>query len=175
MEKESKHQPSNRTKDYKPSVTILNSDLDRQTIEELGKFSILWGCFEKQYCSNNCNFGNLKKAVQAVKEVEIHTSLLQSALQMRINEIGIADTGEYFKEGLFPEGAHVPKNKDTIVNAMVSFFSEGKSLFGCFLCMYRIRNNLMHGLKCVQELNLQYKLFQACNAILEDVLNSSRS
>lgn len=38
---------------------------------------------------------------------------------------------------------------------------------GCLLVIYRIRNNLMHGLKCIEQLNDQLKLFEAVNGVLE--------
>ena len=38
---------------------------------------------------------------------------------------------------------------------------------GCLLVIYRIRNNLMHGLKCIEQLNDQIKLFEAVNDVLE--------
>lgn len=40
---------------------------------------------------------------------------------------------------------------------------------GCLLVIYRIRNNLMHGLKMVEELNNQLKLFKAVNGVLESI------
>ena len=40
---------------------------------------------------------------------------------------------------------------------------------GCLLVIYRIRNNLMHGLKMVEELNGQFELFQAVNGVLESI------
>ena len=40
---------------------------------------------------------------------------------------------------------------------------------GCLLAIYRIRNNLMHGLKMVEQLNDQFELFQAVNDVLESI------
>ena len=40
---------------------------------------------------------------------------------------------------------------------------------GCLLVIYRIRNNLMHGLKCIEQLNDQFELFQAVNGVLESL------
>ena len=40
---------------------------------------------------------------------------------------------------------------------------------GCLLVIYRIRNNLMHGLKCIEQLNDQLELFQTVNGVLESL------
>lgn len=40
---------------------------------------------------------------------------------------------------------------------------------GCFLVIHRIRNNLMHGIKLLEELDGQIELFRAANAVLESI------
>ena len=40
---------------------------------------------------------------------------------------------------------------------------------GCLLVIHRLRNNLMHGLKLIEELNEQLTLFQAANEVLESI------
>lgn len=40
---------------------------------------------------------------------------------------------------------------------------------GCLLVLHRIRNNLMHGMKLLEELDGQIELFQAATAVLESV------
>ena len=40
---------------------------------------------------------------------------------------------------------------------------------GCLLVIFRIRNNLMHGLKCIEQLNDQLELFKAVNGVLESL------
>ena len=40
---------------------------------------------------------------------------------------------------------------------------------GALLCIYRIRNNLLHGLKELSELNGQIGLFKSMNNVLENI------
>lgn len=40
---------------------------------------------------------------------------------------------------------------------------------GCLLIIYRIRNNLLHGLKIITELNEQITLFREINKFLEKI------
>ncbi len=42
-------------------------------------------------------------------------------------------------------------------------------LYGCLLVIYRIRNNLMHGIKLLEELDGQIELFRAANDVLENI------
>ena len=40
---------------------------------------------------------------------------------------------------------------------------------GCLLVIRRIRNNMMHGLKVIKELNDQIELFRSANEVLESI------
>lgn len=40
---------------------------------------------------------------------------------------------------------------------------------GCLLVLYRIRNNLMHGMKLLERLDGQIELFRAATAVLESI------
>lgn len=77
-------------------------------------------------------------------------------------------TFDYVATGLHP-GAGNSTQSDMI--CMQNFMDQtGDDLnCGCLLVIYRIRNNLMHGLKMVEELNNQLKLFKAVNGVLESI------
>lgn len=63
------------------------------------------------------------------------------------------------------------RTKDADDLLMKSFLEQnnGDVCCGCLLVIYRIRNNLMHGLKCIEELNDQFYLFEAVNDVLESI------
>ena len=42
-------------------------------------------------------------------------------------------------------------------------------VLGCLMSIYRIRCNMMHGLKIVEQLDDQYELFKAVNGVLESI------
>lgn len=46
---------------------------------------------------------------------------------------------------------------------------EGDTALGCLMTIYRIRCNMMHGLKIVEQLDDQYELFKAVNGVLESI------
>jgi hypothetical protein len=47
--------------------------------------------------------------------------------------------------------------------------NEIDNIIGCLLIVQRIRNNMMHGLKDICDLNEQLELFQAANEVLEGI------
>ena len=76
---------------------------------------------------------------------------------------------EYVQQSLSPAGARQPQEADK--RFMEEFLKQsGDDLTcGCLLTIYRIRNNLMHGLKQIEDLNTQLDLFKAVNEVLESV------
>ena len=76
---------------------------------------------------------------------------------------------EYVQQSLSPTGARQPQEDDK--RLMEEFLKQsGDDLTcGCLLTIYRIRNNLMHGLKQIEDLNTQLDLFKAVNEVLESV------
>lgn len=50
-------------------------------------------------------------------------------------------------------------------------YSKGRdSIVGGLIAIYRIRNNLFHGIKEIKDLNKQIELFKAMNSFLEQVI-----
>ena len=50
-----------------------------------------------------------------------------------------------------------------------SVLLEMEGVCGCLLVIRRIRNNMMHGLKAVSELDKQIELFRSANEVLESI------
>ena len=94
---------------------------------------------------------------------------LSKVLNQRCRSFGL-DISGYIETRLHPRKArhNSPENK----RFMKLFLEQSNDdlRFGCLLVIFRIRNNMMHGLKCVEELNDQLKLFQAVNGVLESIV-----
>ena len=149
-------------------MKIRNYNLDDELIIEIGRFSVLWNCFERFQCNNSCNPNSIKAicakiSIEKDKEVALATVLnkRRSFYNMIISE--------YVQQGLSPTGARQPQEDDK--RFMEEFLKQsGDDLTcGCLLTIYRIRNNLMHGLKQIEDLNTQLDLFKAVNEVLESV------
>ena len=149
-------------------MKIKNYNLNDELILEIGKFSVLWNCFERFQCTNSCNPNSIraicaKISIEKDKEVVLATVLnkRRSFYNMIIHE--------YVQQGLSPIGARQPQEDDK--RLMEEFLKQsGDDLTcGCLLTIYRIRNNLMHGLKQIEDLDTQLDLFKAVNEVLESV------
>ena len=153
-----------------PIININNRELSEQTVMEIGKFTILWNIFEKEKCRLNCNS---RKIIQLTQNATTnkHWQDLANALQMRTQLVG-NNTRTYVNERL-SQGYGIRRDDDK--EQIIEFIdSEGrKSLAGGLLAIYRIRNNMFHGLKDWTELDSQIELFVKLNEFLTYTLTDS--
>ena len=76
---------------------------------------------------------------------------------------------DYVTTGMYPENSWNLKEEHLL---LIEKFIEqqGNDLSaGCLLVIFRIRSNLMHGLKDIDMLNDQLELFRAINGVLESI------
>lgn len=149
-------------------MKIKNYDLNNELILEIGRFSVLWNCFERSQCSNNCSPRQIKAVCQNLCIDKDKINELAKVINTR-REIFNVSISDYVQDGLHPEAARSsnPKEKE-LINIFLEQ-REGDSTVGCLLAINRIRNNLMHGLKQIEDLNNQLDLFRAVNEVLESV------
>ena len=149
-------------------MNIKGENLNDELIMEIGKFAILWSCFEHNYCNNSCNPNAIKTVASLVtidKEKQIK---LAKVLNQRRNWFGQI-ISEYVETGLYPLNARQNSKEDRLLMEKFMEQSDDDLHCGCLLVIYRIRNNLMHGLKCIKQLNDQLELFKAVNEVLESL------
>ena len=149
-------------------MKIRNYNLDDELIIEIGRFSVLWNCFERFQCNNSGNPNSIKAICAKIsidKDKEVALTTVLNKRRSFYNMI----VSDYVQQGLFPTGARQPQEDDK--RLMEEFLEQsGDDLTcGCLLTIYRIRNNLMHGLKQIEDLNNQLNLFKAVNEVLESV------
>ena len=130
---------------------------------EIGKFAVLWNLFEKNNCNNNCNPTAIINACNYITVSKDSQAALAKALNdMRWwFELLIHD---FIMKGLYSNDRQ-PSERD--VQYIEEFLKESNSTIGCLLSVYRIRNNMMHGLKSIEGLNNQLEIFKAANKVLE--------
>lgn len=149
-------------------MRIRGENLQRETVLAIGKFSILWNCFERNWCCNNCTPRRIK---EVWREIPMDMDR-QRQLAEVINERRAwfcQSVMNYVCDSLHPENARMSVEED--LEIMRRFLEqEGDDLAcGCLLAIHRIRNNLVHGLKLIQDLDGQIELFQAANEVLESI------
>lgn len=152
----------------KKLMLVKRSEVEERTIIEIGKFTILWNCFENYYCHNNCSLSKIRTVSSRITINSEQQKAFVEVIKKR-RGILVQNINEYVEIGLHPGNARPSQESDK--QLMKSFIEQnGDDLeCGCLLIIYRLRNNLMHGLKSPEELNGQIELFQVINDILEHI------
>ena len=149
-------------------MIIKNMEFNDDVVSETGRFAILWNFFENNYFDNTCGD---KKIVQKSKKLVADAEKLASFQQVLHERQNLQEKSveRYIADGLFPKNAQHKKPELDVF--MKEFMKQEKelSLAGCLLIIYRIRNNLMHGLKDIRDLNEQLVLFRAASDVLESI------
>ena len=149
-------------------MEIKGEKLNDGLVMEIGKFSILWNCFERFQCNNVCNPKKIKKIYSLLSINKEEQAKLAKVLNKRRSWFGQV-IPEYVETGLYPGNARQNQEEDRLLMEKFMEQKEDDLRCGCLLVIYRIRNNLMHGLKCIEQLNDQLELFQAVNGVLESL------
>lgn len=148
-------------------MKIKNHELNDRLVIQIGKFAILWNLFEKIHCSYNCTPEKIKDACKYLRIDKEKQAKLAEALNTHRNWFEQL-YNDYIVEKLYSKNRHPNKEEITAIEAFLNQDGEDWT-YGCLLCVYRIRNNMMHGLKEIEKLNKQIGIFQAVNEILESI------
>lgn len=149
-------------------MLIKGHNLKKETVLEVGKFTILWNWFERYWCDNNCNPGKIKHIATKIHIDEEKQAYLAEVLNERRNWFGQLEM-EYVRYSLHPDNARASRKEDMDIMRRFIAQSGDELTCGCLLVVHRIRNNLMHGIKLFEELDGQIELFRAATAVLESI------
>lgn len=149
-------------------MLIKGYDLQEATVLEVGKFAILWNWFERYWCDNNCNPKKIKSITKIIPVDTERQAHLAEVLNKRRHWFGQLEM-DYIRDSLHPGNAKASREEDMTVMRQFIEQSGDELTRGCLLVLHRIRNNLMHGMKLLEELDGQIELFRAATAVLESV------
>lgn len=149
-------------------MKIKGYNIQADTVREIGKFSILWNWFERFWCDNNCNPGKIKDIAKMIPVGYKQQAHLAEVLNQRRHWFGQLEM-DYIIESLHPGNARASTEDDMAIMRQFMEQTGDDLTCGCLLVIYRIRNNLMHGMKLLEELNGQIELFHAANEVLESI------
>lgn len=138
--------------------------LNENTVLEIGKFTVLWNIFECTKCANNCSEQKLitiGENCQTSEPWQYFAHILQKRATTQNCDI---DSYVRYRLSLGNGSQHLDK--------IIRFIdSDGTTeLCGGLLAIFRIRNNMFHGLKEYKDLDNQIQLFDAMNRLLEHLL-----
>lgn len=142
-------------------IKINKWNFNEEIVLEIGKFAILWNIFESQKCDNSCSNKKLEQISVSCSENWLKFS---AELLKRAN----GDIDDYVNNGLSLGGGLREGEKNKVKEFLKS---EGKlNLVGGLIAIFRIRNNMFHGLKEWKDLNNQLNLFKTINLILKEII-----
>lgn len=147
-------------------MLIKGFELSDELIVEIGKFAILWNLFEKSYFGYKCTPKKIMEICDCVSvSFEKQESLAKALNDRRMWFEQLYH--DFILNGLYSDDRSPTEDE---INHIETFLKqEDNTTCGCLLCISRIRNNLMHGLKDAEMLNKQLEIFKAANGILESL------
>lgn len=153
-------------------MKIQATEIDDKVVKEIGHFAILWNYFENEFCGNNCTPAQIKNALPNLEFDSGKMVAFRNVLNTRRKDYN-QSASDYVGTGLHPQNAH--RTNAYAEQYMEDFLNhqDSKTLPWGFLIIYRIRNNLMHGLKHIGDLNGQLEIFESANDVLESIRHKS--
>lgn len=147
--------------------------IGNETVMEVGIFTILWNLFENAKCDYNCSADKISSMEECLESLAKEPfELLARVLKGRTGSL--CSIENYVATRIYPKNnAKITKvDRDSHIPMVVEFIkSNGQSsLVGGLLAIYRIRNNMFHGLKGHSELDEQIELFRSMSAVLKEIV-----
>ena len=152
-------------------MIIKGVQIDSEIIAELARFTILMGLLEKEKCDYGRKI-DLNEIAEEIERKKIPTRELAKAIRGRVDLYG---------NGVVVYVKHILEDPEKIKYEMTEakrekvekfIDSEGQeSIVGGLIAIYRIRNNLFHGIKELGSLNRQMELFETINEVLEEIVD----
>ncbi len=149
-------------------VRVHERNFRQGTVIAIGKFAILWNVFENTKCDYNCTPQKLVGLGNYIEVTETWRSFA-IVLQQRMQMFGVS-MAEYIDRHLQIERGHRLTQEDR--QLIFDFIQSNgtRCMSGGLLTIYRIRNNMFHGLKEWLDLDNQINLFVSMNEVLEEIL-----
>jgi len=148
--------------------SIKKYNVNRQTITELGKFTLLWNIFEKEYFDKKCKACKVKNYKYPIsKNLEKKCNEFINVLHSYLGTCKNTINREIIKETLFDNSDeyHVE-----IENVLKNDCFGQDLIIGTVFILLRIRNNLFHGIKQCLTINNQLQLFNSANIVLNTLI-----
>ena len=162
-------------------MIIKSYELSELLLTEIGRFAILWNYFEEKFFDCYCSHLKIINKFNEITFDNAKAKSLQNVFIERIESYGL--TGDeninrkiiqsYVKSVFWDDAPRKGKKKkemDEEISAIIDFCTKDEpDVCGCLFLLYRIRNNLMHGVKQLPRIDNQFDIFQAANNVLETI------
>ena len=142
--------------------------IEEKKLKSIFYFSLVWNIFEKECCQKNASIGNHpKKLAEKINSI-IDSNLLNEIFQYFKNRyIGNGDANDIFNRFDFGREPASETYKQFVKDKLLSPEPTNEEKLQSLLYIaFRLRNNLFHGIKNVEELYKQNKNFKQINILL---------
>lgn len=146
--------------------------VSEEMVQEIGRFTINWNLFEHYYMENEAKNGKIEHGIDLTgidfkDKMELFREELIDFITVWNNR---TIDRESVDEILFHKQEKNPKRISRITDYLQKRNNNDRS---GLICIYRFRNNLLHGEKDIWNINHQYKLIKAANNVLEVLTNAN--
>lgn len=149
---------------------ISHTALEPQHIQNILYFALLWNLFEDKVCRQQANVNTFKLEIQRL-------SSLNKLHQLEINTHLKYFRDRYISNGqinpIFDKLSFRPSDRKNLVKSVLlgtnTDFSD--QVLSLLIIVYRLRNNLFHGLKEVWGLYGQEENFSHANQLLAKIID----
>lgn len=150
---------------------IKETGVTNEMISILGEFSFLWAQFELIYFINGCNISKIRNLTFNISNFKVYDELCNNfinALLDYLNESKETITIDKIHNKLYSTDfkKFYPEIDDVIKKNIC-----GKDLIkGSIFILFRLRNNMFHGLKDCYNINFQKNLFICANILINQLI-----
>ena len=150
-----------------------NGLIDREQVQCITSFSLLWNLFEGHYCNQRASIRAFEAMVTRIAEKGV---LSPSRFDEHINYFKLRYISGEQLNTLFQGLCFRPNDrKDLVENVLLGKNNDIKDIvLSLIIIVYRLRNNLFHGIKSLHEINGQVDNFKNANGILMKVIELAR-
>ena len=151
----------------------LAQNLTSEALEVVSNFTLMWNLFENMVCDNDAKIGTLDRIAETVAQRVQLPDEVKEAVRFWTHRYW---TGADFNSQFY--GLEFRRNdREGLVKAVLSGdqIDARSQLLAAMIIVYRLRNNLFHGLKTIAMLNDQVSnLDTACRTLAAIVRASGR-
>lgn len=138
--------------------------LNRESVEVVSSFTLMWNIFEGAVCNNNANASAFKRCANEIAQRVLLPPEIEHGVRFwRQRYFTDAGFNNLFKRLRFRR----PDCQEHVEAVLRSEKNDpGSQLLAVMILIYRLRNNLFHGLKEINTLNDQVpNLTMACRVL----------
>ena len=147
-----------------------SASLDQETIEVVADYTLIWNLFEGVECSARAGSQQFERFANRVSD-QIPDTLLNELLSFwKFRYVADGNTNDRFERLTFRRNDRKELVADVLLERDVS---TKNIILALLLIVYRLRNNLFHGLKTIDHLNNQRENLSHAIEVLQALIPKS--